>query len=240
MSSSPARPPSRETRCGLLGLLRGGQSLAPVAWFKAQLLHPMTSHPPFDQPNKQQTIPTHAPQPSQMIDTARNIISVNITYPATISDMAKDFIASCLRKHPGDRPTVLEMLHHPWIQVNPRLAWRACKGRSSLPPRALANPGCRCAAYDAAGPCAGPSCTPLTASPALPALALLPHRCSSAAHPCACPPRRPTCTAAAQGELRDDARPSAFSHARASSASSCLAVHGARATLLPILVSYMC
>lgn len=53
----------------------------------------------------------------QMIDTARNIIAVNLHFPATISEMARDFVTSCLRKHPGDRPTVIEMLHHPWITM---------------------------------------------------------------------------------------------------------------------------
>jgi len=76
----------------------------------------------------------------QMIDTARNIISVNITYPAAISEYARDFISACLRKHPGDRPTVIEMLHHPWIQmfqrrasvrtpaVMPQMAYRSSMG----------------------------------------------------------------------------------------------------------------
>jgi len=54
---------------------------------------------------------------AQMIDTARNIIAVNITYPVSISEMAKSFISSCFKKHPGDRPTVVEMLHHPWIRM---------------------------------------------------------------------------------------------------------------------------
>ena len=58
----------------------------------------------------------HSPA-TQMIDTARNIISVNVTYPASISEMARSFISSCLRKHSGDRPTVVELLQHPWIQM---------------------------------------------------------------------------------------------------------------------------
>uniref|UniRef100_A0A7S3VRI1 Protein kinase domain-containing protein n=1 Tax=Dunaliella tertiolecta TaxID=3047 RepID=A0A7S3VRI1_DUNTE len=53
----------------------------------------------------------------EMIDTARNIIAVNVTYPSSISEMARSFISSCLRKHSGDRPTVVEMLQHPWIQM---------------------------------------------------------------------------------------------------------------------------
>ncbi|KAL6755432.1 kinase-like domain-containing protein [Haematococcus lacustris] len=58
----------------------------------------------------------------QMVDTARNIISVNIHYPAAMSEWARSFISACLKKHPGkyrrqDRPTVLHMLHHPWIAM---------------------------------------------------------------------------------------------------------------------------
>jgi hypothetical protein len=39
--------------------------------------------------------------PVQMIDTARNIISINIQYPNSMSDMARSFVSACLRKHPG-------------------------------------------------------------------------------------------------------------------------------------------
>ncbi len=38
-------------------------------------------------------------------------------FPDKVSEFAKDFICQCLRKHPGDRPTVMEMLHHPWIRT---------------------------------------------------------------------------------------------------------------------------
>ncbi|GFH09300.1 protein kinase domain-containing protein [Haematococcus lacustris] len=37
----------------------------------------------------------------QMVDTARNIISVNIHYPAAMSEWARSFISACLKKHPG-------------------------------------------------------------------------------------------------------------------------------------------
>ncbi|KAJ9505137.1 hypothetical protein QJQ45_012182, partial [Haematococcus lacustris] len=37
----------------------------------------------------------------QMVDTARNIISVNINYPAAMSERARSFISGCLKKHPG-------------------------------------------------------------------------------------------------------------------------------------------
>jgi len=52
-----------------------------------------------------------------MIDTARNIMAINLTYPSSVSEMARSFISSCLRKHSGDRPTVVEMLQHPWIRT---------------------------------------------------------------------------------------------------------------------------
>lgn len=54
---------------------------------------------------------------NQMIDTARNIIHAPVHFPDSISELAKDFIQQALRKHAGDRPTVLEMLHHPWVTM---------------------------------------------------------------------------------------------------------------------------
>ena len=34
---------------------------------------------------------------------------------AQVSDDARSFISQALKKHPGDRPTVVEMLDHAWI-----------------------------------------------------------------------------------------------------------------------------
>ena len=34
-----------------------------------------------------------------------------------MSELAKDFICQATKKHPGDRPTVMEMLHHPWVRT---------------------------------------------------------------------------------------------------------------------------
>ena len=51
------------------------------------------------------------------MDTARNIMNSSVVFPDGISELAKDFILSALSKHPGDRPTVREMLQHPWIQM---------------------------------------------------------------------------------------------------------------------------
>ena len=37
-------------------------------------------------------------------------------FPEKMTELAKSFICQALKKHPGDRPTVIEMLHHPWIR----------------------------------------------------------------------------------------------------------------------------
>lgn len=57
---------------------------------------------------------------AQMIDTARNIIHAPVQFPESVSEMARDFILQALQKHAGDRPTVIEMLHHPWITMYQR------------------------------------------------------------------------------------------------------------------------
>ncbi len=49
-------------------------------------------------------------------------------FPAKISEFAKDFICQCLRKHPGDRPTVMELLHHPWVRTFQVSAQRRARG----------------------------------------------------------------------------------------------------------------
>ncbi|EFJ49328.1 hypothetical protein VOLCADRAFT_32796, partial [Volvox carteri f. nagariensis] len=54
---------------------------------------------------------------AQMIDTARNIMHAPVSFPETVSDLAKDFIMRALHKDATSRLTVLEMLHHPWITM---------------------------------------------------------------------------------------------------------------------------
>ncbi|KAG2449847.1 hypothetical protein HYH02_005370 [Chlamydomonas schloesseri] len=54
---------------------------------------------------------------AQMIDTARNIIHANVSFPDTVSDLARDFISRALHKDCNERLTVLDMLHHPWITM---------------------------------------------------------------------------------------------------------------------------
>lgn len=48
------------------------------------------------------------------------IIHATPEFPEKISELAKAFITAALKKHPGDRPTVMEMLHHPWIRTYQR------------------------------------------------------------------------------------------------------------------------
>lgn len=43
-----------------------------------------------------------------------------VEFPQRTSELAMDFILSCLEKHPGDRPTVIEMLQHPWMTTYQR------------------------------------------------------------------------------------------------------------------------
>ncbi|KXZ54424.1 hypothetical protein GPECTOR_5g78 [Gonium pectorale] len=51
------------------------------------------------------------------LDSVDRIMHSVPEFPAKISEFAKDFICQCLRKHPGDRPTVMELLHHPWVRT---------------------------------------------------------------------------------------------------------------------------
>jgi serine/threonine protein kinase len=37
-------------------------------------------------------------------------------FPSRMSEPATDFIAAALHKQPDKRPSVLQMLHHPWIR----------------------------------------------------------------------------------------------------------------------------
>ncbi|GLI58679.1 hypothetical protein VaNZ11_000422 [Volvox africanus] len=47
--------------------------------------------------------------------TEDRIVHSMPAFPAGMSDEARAFISSALSKHANERPTVLEMLHHPWI-----------------------------------------------------------------------------------------------------------------------------
>ena len=36
--------------------------------------------------------------------------------PGCMSELAQDFVRSCLAKRPADRPTISQLLRHPWIR----------------------------------------------------------------------------------------------------------------------------
>ena len=56
-------------------------------------------------------------------DSVNNIMhQATPEFPEKMSELAKLFITQALKKHPGDRPTVMEMLHHPWIRSYQRRA----------------------------------------------------------------------------------------------------------------------
>lgn len=57
------------------------------------------------------------------LDSVNNIMhQATPEFPEKMSELAKLFITQALKKHPGDRPTVMEMLHHPWIRSYQRRA----------------------------------------------------------------------------------------------------------------------
>jgi len=54
------------------------------------------------------------------LDCVDRIIHSTAEFPEKTSELAKAFITAALKKHPGDRPTIMEMLHHPWIHAYKR------------------------------------------------------------------------------------------------------------------------
>lgn len=76
-----------------------------------------------------------------------------------MSDLARDFIATSLCKNPLDRPTVHEMLQHPWVVMfQRRKSVRvACHRSNSMMELAtlMCNTGIGGAAHSAGGPSAG-------------------------------------------------------------------------------------
>ncbi|GFR49846.1 hypothetical protein Agub_g11946 [Astrephomene gubernaculifera] len=43
--------------------------------------------------------------------------SFNLSFPASVSPGGRDFITSALAPHPEERPTVLQLRNHPWLQA---------------------------------------------------------------------------------------------------------------------------
>ncbi|PNW78964.1 hypothetical protein CHLRE_09g395991v5 [Chlamydomonas reinhardtii] len=38
-----------------------------------------------------------------------------LCFPSSVSESARAFVRDCLRLHPGDRPTVRQLLNHNWL-----------------------------------------------------------------------------------------------------------------------------
>ncbi len=47
-----------------------------------------------------------------------------LRFPAFVSPGARDFIATCLAERPGDRPTAVQLLRHPWLKATLGLVLR--------------------------------------------------------------------------------------------------------------------
>lgn len=45
-----------------------------------------------------------------------NIMAGTVSFPTRMGDQAQTFISGCLSRHPGDRPSVLECVRHPWVR----------------------------------------------------------------------------------------------------------------------------
>lgn len=90
--------------------------------------------------------------------TEDRIVHSMPAFPAGLSDEAKAFVSAALSKHAAERPTILEMLHHPWIaRYSARRSMRVIAPSSVNPAAAAASP--------APSPLASPS----TATPRRPA-----------------------------------------------------------------------
>mmetsp|Transcript_6214 Transcript_6214/g.13563 ORF Transcript_6214/g.13563 Transcript_6214/m.13563 type:complete len:537 (+) Transcript_6214:103-1713(+) len=64
--------------------------------------------------------------------TARNIMHRDLKFPERMTPGAQDFISECLQMDPSDRPTVFEMLRHPFIMSAQRhSSFRAAARRSN-------------------------------------------------------------------------------------------------------------
>lgn len=50
-------------------------------------------------------------------ETYTRILKMRPHLPAHLSENARDFVSQCLRKEPGERPTVLQLLRHPWVRT---------------------------------------------------------------------------------------------------------------------------
>ncbi|KAG2485849.1 hypothetical protein HYH03_015432 [Edaphochlamys debaryana] len=73
--------------------------------------------------------------------TEDRIVHSMPAFPAGMSEEAKAFVTSALSKHAAERPTILEMLHHPWIaRYSTRRSMRTMASPLPSPAAAAATP----------------------------------------------------------------------------------------------------
>ncbi|MEW5312978.1 MAG: hypothetical protein WDW38_004574 [Sanguina aurantia] len=109
--------------------------------------------------------------------TEKRILTSTPVFPATLSEAAKSFICYALQKDAINRPTTLEMLHHPWVEsFRQRRSMRPpLKNHITHIPASIQTLAALQAGPNSNTPSPPPSPLPVPAALALPAPGL--HRC---------------------------------------------------------------
>jgi hypothetical protein len=68
-------------------------------------------------PHPAATPPTPTPTPTPTPPTPTPTPPTQVQYPSKMSDEQRDFVQWTLQRAPADRPTVAEMLQHPWVTM---------------------------------------------------------------------------------------------------------------------------
>ncbi|GAX76664.1 hypothetical protein CEUSTIGMA_g4110.t1 [Chlamydomonas eustigma] len=82
---------------------------------ETQLTEPVYTHSGITG-ETQLTEPVYTHSGETQLDSVERILHSSVEFPDKTTELAKAFITQALKKHPGDRPTVMEMLHHAWIR----------------------------------------------------------------------------------------------------------------------------
>jgi serine/threonine protein kinase len=61
--------------------------------------------------------PCHGPAAVSRDETYTRILKMQPHLPSHLSDQAKDFVSQCLRKEASQRPSVMQLLRHPWVKT---------------------------------------------------------------------------------------------------------------------------
>jgi len=71
-------------------------------------------------------------------ETYRSILSSEVRFPAWVSDEAQDWIRRSLEKDPSKRPSVMDLLKHPWVGLHQRRPSLRTASNVEAHPRAAA------------------------------------------------------------------------------------------------------